>query len=403
MWIGSTDGGVTSVHDGAGGTFCSLTVLQLNGRSCGPFPAIAVTMTTRSLVATLSTILLTACADRVAAPRAAAPNSPTADVASSFLSWNIVDLGVQPLFGFGFFEHGIGGSGHVVGEGRINLITQGGMVTPDGQWVHLRPLPGDVLSNAFGVNASGLAIGLSSQDSHYNVYRPVIWTPDGTPEVIPGLGYGNQEIAEAINDAGVVVGEVTHNGRSGVGFAFIPKRGIVYLDPAAPGLIVNPTIVNERGQIAGACSLVPGQSVEVACLWDLNGHVTVLGAPFGLASSWPGGMNNSGVMVGVAGDLGGPFTGWRWSRANGFQSLPTPVGYVSTRPCAIDDRGRIYGFAYDAAGVAQQIIWEERTPTIVPPAPDGGMPDRCLVTRNGIMLGHVTLNGATHVTLWYPQ
>ncbi len=362
-----------------------------------------MTTTYQFLLGAASALLLTACADSIAAPRAVAPHSPTADLASTALSWNIVDLGTQPLFGFGFYEHGIGGSGHVVGEGRINLITQGGMVTPQGQWVHLRPLPGDVLSNAFAVNSSGLAIGLSSRDSHYNVFRPVIWAPDGTPEAIPGLGYGNQEFAEAMNDAGVIVGEVTHNGRSGVGFAFVPKRGIVYLDPVAPGLVVNPTIVNERGQIAGNCSLVPGQSVEVACLWDMNGHVTVLGAPFGLSNSYPAGMNNSGVMVGVARDINRNFTPWRWSPTKGFQSLPTPVGYVRAQPCAIDDRGHIYGLAFDAAGATQPIIWEERTPTIIPPAPDGGMPDRCIVARNGVMLGHLNVGGATHVTVWYPQ
>ena len=363
-----------------------------------------MTATYQFLLGAASALLLTACADRIAAPRAVAPHSPTTDLASTALSWNIVDLGTQPLFGFGFYEHGIGGSGHVVGEGRINLITQGGMVTPQGQWVHLRPLPGDVLSNAFAVNSSGEAVGLSSHDSHYGVHAPVRWSVDGTPERIPGVGYGNQEEADAINDAGVIVGQVTHGGRSGVGFVYVPARGTTFLDSAIPGGVVSPLLVNERGQIAGWCSLVPGQSVTAACLWDFNGRVTILGTPFGLSNSWPTGMNNSGVLVGEAYNLLGPErAGWRWSRTHGFQPLPTPVGFVRTFPCAIDERGRIYGLAYDAAGAAQPIIWEERTPTLIPPAPDGGMPERCLVARSGVMLGHLAVGGATHVTLWFPQ
>jgi uncharacterized membrane protein len=131
-----------------------------------------------------------------------------------------------------------------------------------GEIHELRPLEGDTVGFAFGINNRGQAVGTSGQCSNVTVPdtgRPagphaVLWEPDGRPVNLGTLG-GTYNLASSINDEGDVTGNAQSSKDGNIHpFLWSREDGIQDLGAyQASILTVAPCChsLNNRRQIAG--------------------------------------------------------------------------------------------------------------------------------------------------------
>lgn len=162
----------------------------------------------------------------------------------------------------GFAENGIEDSTCSTGTPYQKLRFEGAIWEPNGEIRKLRPLTGDTVGFAFGINDEGQAVGTSGLCSNVTVPpnphpggpHAVLWEREGTPINLGSLG-GTYNVATSINDRGDVAG----NGQSA-------SDGHVH-----PFLWTR----DEGMQDLGA---MPGANLTVApCCNDLNDHRQIAG------------------------------------------------------------------------------------------------------------------------------
>ncbi len=197
--------------------------------------------------------------------------SPATSVVDGPISWTIIDLGGPSFSSSGLYPHAIGTAGDVVGQGQIDGATHGILRTSGGAFVDLLPAPGDLKSFPQDINIHRVSVGISSLDANYTALQPVMWGPNGVPEVLPGFGgRGPSHDAIAINDAGLIVGR-TSLFEPGVDHAFLWRPGTnrpVSLDQAFPGMHSMATDISERGEIVGWSRHQTLSSVAVTWSFD---------------------------------------------------------------------------------------------------------------------------------------
>lgn len=201
-----------------------------------------------------------------------------------------------------------------------------------GSWTVLEPLPGGDQITAKDVNASGQAVGSSNLKTNGLATRGFLWSNGTTTDLgvlgaspyLPEESGGKSSRANAINDAGQIVGNTMTN--SGVGHAFLYENGVM---KDLGSLLVGGNDssseafdVNNNGQAVGESG---GQAV----LFE-NGSVTTLGAGKALV------INDRGTIAGI--NILQPFM-----IVNGIRSdIAVPVGTVF-KPSGINGRGQVVG------------------------------------------------------------
>ncbi len=132
---------------------------------------------------------------------------------------------------------------------------------PSGKVRELRPLHGDTVGFAFGINDEGQAVGTSGLCS--NTVLPLLqphgvhalrWERDGTPRDLGSLAGGVSNIANSINNAGQVAGTSQFTDGTVHSFFWTRNKGMRDLG-TLPGamLTVAPccNTLNDRGQVVG--------------------------------------------------------------------------------------------------------------------------------------------------------
>ena len=131
----------------------------------------------------------------------------------------------------------------------------------NGEIHELRPLPGDTVGFAFGINDKGQAVGSSGLCSNTSLPpvsakgpHAVLWERDGSPTDLGNLGGTISNIATTVNDPGDVVG--TSQLTDGTVHAFLWTRAKGMRDLGTlPGAVetVPPccNTLNDRGEVAG--------------------------------------------------------------------------------------------------------------------------------------------------------
>lgn len=128
--------------------------------------------------------------------------------------------------------------------------------------------------------------------------------------------------------------------------------------------------INDAGQavgITGICDQAIGRyTAKHAVLWE-NGSVTDLGNLGAEFWNTPTAINQSGTVVGFAGDPAFPegdiLHGFIWTKQTGIQPLPplanrTPE-HVDSEPYGVNDQGQAVGISCDADGIdCRGVIWE---------------------------------------------
>jgi probable HAF family extracellular repeat protein len=171
-----------------------------------------------------------------------------------------------------------------------------------GEIKKLPPLLGDTLSNAAGINDSGMVVGTSG-NCILGPIEAVLWR-DGTPIDLGTLGGAVFNIAFGINNRGQVVGQ----------------------------------------------SDLPGHVAHHAFLWE-HGVMTDLGTLPGIASSLASSINNQGQVVGFSDDGNGNTVALLWQ--NGTMTdlntlIPSGFPWFLAEALGINDLGQIVGFAFNA-------------------------------------------------------
>lgn len=178
----------------------------------------------------------------------------------------------------------------------------------------------------------------------------VIRTKSHADPVIIDLGTlgGPTSSAFALNNSGQVVGESTTGG--GGLQAFLYTNSMLNL-----GLGDDSTAaaITGSGHIAGTLTL--GDFSQRAFL-SQSGSTTILGNLIPGGSSLGYGVNNAATVVGTAETATGNHA-FRWTSAGGMEDLGTLGGPVSTAT-AINDAGKIVGFASDATGTPRPFLYD---------------------------------------------
>jgi probable HAF family extracellular repeat protein len=77
----------------------------------------------------------------------------------------------------------------------------------------------------------------------------------------------------------------------------------------------------------------------------------------GGASSYAYDINEAGVVVGRAQTADGTFRGFRWTRADGLESLPPLSGDLQSRAIAIAEDNTVLGFSISADETSRPVLW----------------------------------------------
>ncbi len=207
----------------------------------------------------------------------------------------------------------------------------------------MRTLPGDVMSQAWGINTRGQVIGESF--TRFHSVRTFVFQ-DGKMRALRG------ENASAINSKGQIVGVA---GTDVHAILFDPGSRVPHTLPNIRTRNFNTEAINERGQIVGEGDTVPGP--EHAFEYS-GGKLTDLGMLKGDVQSTAHAINDGGQIVGHSdGTSDHMFVSHAVLFGQGGKSLfnlgTLPHGVVSDA-LAINNQGQIVGsiFCLDDHGYA---------------------------------------------------
>ena len=143
---------------------------------------------------------------------------------------------------------------------------------PNGQIQVLRPLPGDTVSFAMGINDFGQAVGSSGTcatqglpPGHVNGLHAVLWEADGTAKDLGRFGDQDHTMsnnASSINDLGDVVGTSEANDGTVHSFLWTKAKGRQDLGTLTPAAFLT---------VAGCCRTVNNLDEVVGFSVDPNG------------------------------------------------------------------------------------------------------------------------------------
>jgi probable HAF family extracellular repeat protein len=216
---------------------------------------------------------------------------------------------------------------------------EGRCLLSDYSITRLDPLPNGTSSYALGMNnaTAGHPVQVVGYSLEGNTQRPVLWQNGGAPVdlgTLPGATYGE---ADAINDAGMVVGYSFTN-TPNVRHAVLWQNGTITDLGTLPGDTESDAFfVSSSGQVLGASYAPNGPSHSF--LWQ-NGVMTNLGTLLGQNAS-PGTINDSGQMAGSLTTSSGDYHAFLWQ--NGMMTDLGTLPGGSTSDGTLNNHGQVVG------------------------------------------------------------
>jgi hypothetical protein len=218
--------------------------------------------------------------------------------------------------------------------------------TQAGGYVSLPNLPGRPFGRGDGVNDSGVVVGTASNAvSADNNRIPVIWQGGvGTQLALP-TGYTAGD-ANAINNAGVVVGAVGSGG--GLRGAIFSGGSASVITPltADGAYLVSASGINNAGRIVGG-GLNPSTGRSVGYVLDTSTNAAFsVGVLPGRDASATSGVSNAGHVVGSSFfSQGSPVSlPFIWTDAGGMVAIPLVPGTDRGGASAVNSAGWVVGW-----------------------------------------------------------
>lgn len=275
------------------------------------------------------------------APRTVAPPA----------SYVVLDLGVPgpstPM--------GTSGAGHVTG----NYFAAGGerraFVWNRGTLADAGTLGGT--TQMFAVNGSGVAVGYSV-DARGS--QRAVAHHGGALVDLGVLRGGTFAAAHDISDAGWVVGvSQVRIGNEQWQRAALWREGHILDLGTFGGEYSEAFAVNEAGQVVGwAWHPLPRRDMH-AFLWSERTGMLDLGT-LGGVTSVARDINDHGTVVGSARTSSGETHAFRWTEGGGMSDLGVPAGAHESYATAIDDEGRVVGFALLSGELrVEPLLWRD--------------------------------------------
>jgi probable HAF family extracellular repeat protein len=216
----------------------------------------------------------------------------------------------------GFAENGMSDSSCLAGGTPFQVVQfEAVKWSANGAIQQLRPLPGDTVGYAFGINDSGQAIGSSGLCANTAIPpvpagpHAVLWESDGTPRDLGNLGVPGFAVASSINNRGDVVGGALAPDGTIHAFLWTKQTGMQDLG-GFPGAFLTSAVcchtLSDSGQVVGFA--IDGTTfASRAIVWegkvpvDLN---TLIPSDSGWYLQSTASVNNAGEIVGY-GTFGG--------------------------------------------------------------------------------------------------
>jgi probable HAF family extracellular repeat protein len=206
-------------------------------------------------------------------------------------------------------------------------------------------LPGVTFSTPIGVNQAGQVFG-------HDDFGSWVWT-NGALHKTSGFGFG--EYAQALNDAGRLVGFVGNGPSTRMAAVWDINTPDISVQPL--GTLGGPNSaavgVNQHGQVIGTADVT--HFTRHAFVWNDNGGLIDLGT-LGGDNSEVGAQNERGQVVGWAQTPGGGYHAFIWDLSHGMQDLGTLGG--DTYAYSINESGQVVGELRTIDGTPHAFLWD---------------------------------------------
>ena len=229
--------------------------------------------------------------------------------------------------------------------------------------VELGTLGGNA-THANAINDAGEVVGQSSisNENPYDVHA-FVWTPAGGMIDIGTLG-GPTSSATGVNASGVVVG--WSDVPAGLlmarhAFRWTPAGGMADLGSIAAGSNSEATAISDSGQIVGNIELSGSLDRYDAFSWTQAGGLVDIGELLDLPASSATAVSDSGQVVGTGGGSQG--VAFSWTAAGGVVYLGG-LGGTDAHAFGVNDSGLIVGESTTPDNTEHATIW---TPVGAPP------------------------------------
>ena len=317
--------------------------------------------------------------------------------------YTIVDLGVvgtdTASQAFGISPNGAFVAGRSVGT------TQRATVWTSGSGQTAQPnLAGRNFAVANAVNNAGVAVGNSATTSFGSGALPMVWSAGvGTQLAMPaGQTVGR---ANAINAAGVAVGSV-NSGSAEIGVVYSGGGASIVTATTANGSFLRTAYgISDGGTVVGNGIDPNNAAVNVGVVYDsVSGVMTSVGALPGNNGALAFGISASGgFVVGSSMTNQGSGTPFIWTAGGGMVAIPLPAGTSQGSARAANASGWAVGtassafaipFVYDGSAtyrladlIAAGTGWDLSTNT---------SSSALGISADGTIVGTAVRNGATH-------
>ncbi len=206
----------------------------------------------------------------------------------------------------------------------------------------LGTLPAGGDSRATAINAFRQITGYSGPPGQA---RAFLWSPPG-PMVDLGT-LGGQSFGHDLNDAGEVVGTTN---TTFTPFLYDPPGPMVGLTKLS-GFESEANGINEAGVIVGGAE---NPALQPVVWMTPDDPMDIDPVQYGLGSAYD--VNESNVVVGYH-SVNNKLVAFEWTQGGGIQSLAGLAAGQPSRAYAVNDAGRIVGYALTAGGDRHAVLW----------------------------------------------
>lgn len=275
----------------------------------------------------------------------------------------MINVGASLGVGGGSHAYDVNNLGQIVGVGGSTgaFLYDNGVVTE-------LPILGGLRSWAFGINDLGWVVGVSEDSRQTNqgfIYK------DGGISQLENLFPNRPDAtssAKAINNSGVVIG--SSNGSA----VYWSNSGVISaLTGSFGGASVVAEAINDAGQIVGYADYASPSTAHGAFIWE-SGVMTDLGNLGGIGGAAATSINSAGHVVGSASRPDGSGSGFIWTAQDGIVALDTLLdpafsSWQILQGQGINDSDQIVAYARASEGSPWTIVILSPIATEAIPAP----------------------------------